>query len=129
MIFSLVGTLLFHTTALAHPTERDGAVLIRLGGEVLSETSNASNATPPPPPPKPITLDLVHTDIREVIRLFTEHSGQNILLSDGISGTVSAQLNNVPWTLALQSIAQSNGWVLTAVGEIWIISKPVESSK
>lgn len=126
MISSLVGTLLFHTTASANPTESDGAVLIRLGGEVLSETSNA---TPPPPPPKPITLDLVHTDIREVIRLFAEHSGQNILLSDGISGTVSAQLNNVPWTLALQSIAQSNGWVLTAVGEIWIISKPMESSK
>ncbi len=126
MIFSLLGSLLLYPTSSVLASENDGAVLIRLGGEVISEPSKP---TPPPPPPKPITLDLVHIDVQEVIRIFVEHSGQNILLSDGISGSVSAQLNNVPWTLALHSIAQSNGWVLTAVGEIWIISKPAETSK
>ena len=109
--------LLFYPTLSAQATENDGAVIIKLGGEVVpAETSTQTIPAAPP-----ISLDVVHMDITEVIRIFALHSGQNILLSDGIQGTVTARVTNVPWTLALQSIVQSNGWTVTSVGEILLI--------
>lgn len=108
---------LFYPTLSAQATENDGAVIIKLGGEVVSAESSSQSV----PVAIPISLDVVHMDITEVVRIFALHSGQNILLSDGIQGTVTARVTNVPWTLALQSIVQSNGWTVTSIGEILLI--------
>ena len=118
-------SLLFYPTLSAQANENDGAVIIKLGGEVIPvETSTQSV-----PVATPISLDVVHMDITEVIRIFAIHSGQNILLSDGIQGTVTARVTNVPWNLALQSIVQSNGWTVTTIGEILLIEPLSTSTK
>ena len=64
-------SLLFYPTLWAQATENDGAVIIKLGGEVVSADSNTQSL-----PAKPISLDVVHMDITEVIRIFSTHSGQ-----------------------------------------------------
>lgn len=135
----MFGSLLFYSISLLHATptdgiteskrsntatNSDGAVIIKLGGEVTSADSPAQSL----PVSAPISLDVVHMDIAEVIRIFATHSGQNILLGEGIQGTVTARVTNVPWTLALQSIAQSNGWTVTTIGEILLI-EPIGTSK
>lgn len=116
-------SLLLYPTLSAQATENDGAVLIKLGGEVVSAESKPQSE----PSAKPISLDIVHMEISEVIRIFATHSGQNILLSDGVQGTVTARVNNVPWSLALQSIVQSNGWTVTTIGEILLI-EPISTT-
>lgn len=116
-------SFLFYPTLWAQATENDGAVIIKLGGEVIAADSNTQSAPVAPP----ISLDVVHMDITEVIRIFATHSGQNILLSDGIQGTVTARVTNVPWTLALQSIVQSNGWTVTPIGEILLV-EPINTT-
>lgn len=116
---------LFYPTLSAQATENDGAVIIKLGGEVVSAES--SSQTIPAAPA--ISLDVVHMDITEVVRIFAIHSGQNIVLSDGIQGTVTARVTNVPWTLALQSIVQSNGWTVTSIGEILLIESLSTTTK
>ena len=115
-------SLLLYPTLSAQATENDNAVIIKLGGDVVTAESESQS----PISAKPISLDVVHMDITEVVRIFATHSGHNILLSDGIQGTVTARINNVPWDLALQSIVQSNGWNVTLIGEIVLIepSKP-----
>ena len=118
-------SLLLYPTLSAQATENDGAVIIKLGGEVTSaETTSQSILVA-----SPISLDVVHMDITDVIRIFATHSGHNILLSDGIQGTVTARVNNVPWNLALQSIVQSNGWTVTTIGEILLIEPINNTSK
>ncbi len=120
-------SILFYQTQWALATENDGAVLIRLGGEVIQESQQQSVI--PIPPPKPITLDLLQTDIAEIVRIFAMHSGQNILLADGVQGTVSVRVTNVPWTDALNAIVQSNGWALLPVGEILMVVQQTPTSK
>ena len=116
-------SFLFYPTLWARATENDGAVIIKLGGEVASAEPSSQSVLIA----APISLDVVHMDIREVIRIFATHSGQNILLSDGIQGTVTARVTNVPWTLALQSIVQSNGWTVTTIGEILLV-EPINTT-
>jgi|GEM_PF-5278805 len=115
-------SFLLYPTLSAQATENDGAVLIRLGGEVVSaeQTIDTTIVTP-----SPITMDVVQMNIEDVVRIFALHSGQNIVIADGVSGSVSAQVNNVPWTTALQAIAQSNGWTLVAIGEILMITNTI----
>ena len=110
-------SFLLYPTLSAQATENDGAVFIKLGGEVVSVDSKTKSD----PVATPISLDVVHMDITDLIRIFATHSGHNILLSDGIQGTVTARVNNVPWNLALQSIVQTNGWTVTTIGEILLI--------
>lgn len=116
-------SFLFYPTLSAQATENDGAVIIKLGGEVIS----AESSTQSPPVATPISLDVIHMDITDVIRIFATHSGENILLADGIQGTVTARVTNVPWNLALASIVQTNGWTVTTIGEILLI-EPISTS-
>ena len=116
-------SLLLYPTLSVLATENDGAIIIKLGGEIVSSESKSeaiSLATP-------ISLDVVHMDITDVIRIFATHNGKNILLSDGVRGTVTARVNNVPWDIALQSIVQSNGWTVNNIGEILLI-EPISTS-
>ena len=111
--------LLFYQYCLNLANANDNAIVISSDGEVVPWT--------PPKNPAlenstPISLDLVHTDITTIIRIFANHSGANIVLADGVQGTISAQITNTPWQLALYSISQSNGWTLLQIGEIWMIT-------
>ena len=107
------------STSPSQNTANDGAVLIRLGGEVL-HPSTASE--PPLDTSTPISIDVVQMKIQDIVRIFAQHSGQNILLAEGVNGTITARLQHVPWQTALQSIVYSNGWTLVAIGEIWMIT-------
>ncbi|MEM6335393.1 MAG: hypothetical protein AAF752_02440, partial [Bacteroidota bacterium] len=75
----------------------------------------------PPPPPEPLAISFseagLHIDVQaepvaEVMRLVQEVSGSNIVLQQGLTGTVTANLKDVPLTLALKTIAESNGFML-----------------
>lgn len=116
-------SFLFYSTLSAEATENDGAIIIRLGGEVISADAKQTTTTVA----APISLDVVHMDINEIIRIFSSHSGQNILLAEGIQGTVSARITNQPWDIALLSIVESNGWTLTSIGEILLV-KPIQTA-
>lgn len=111
-------SLLYYPLWVSQATANDNAVLIKLGGEV---TTIPTKPDSPPPQFKKISLDVVHMDIQQIVRLFAQHSEANIVIADGVSGTVSARINEEPWPQALQSIVQSNGWTLVSLGDIWII--------
>ena len=110
-------SFLLYPTLSAQATENDGAVIIKWVVKWYQSSSKSTSV----PVATPISLDVIHMEITDVIRIFATHSGHNILLSDGIQGTVTARVNNVPWDLALQSIVQTNGWTVTTIGEILLI--------
>lgn len=55
-----------------------------------------------------ITLDFQDADIRNLIRIFADISGFNIILSPGLSGSVNMRLNDVPWNNAMEVILANN---------------------
>jgi type IV pilus assembly protein PilQ len=53
---------------------------------------------------QPITVDFYKIDLHNVFRLFGEISGMNIVVAQGVSGTLTLALDNVPWDFVLDVI-------------------------
>jgi type IV pilus assembly protein PilQ len=56
----------------------------------------------------PVTFDFAQTDLRSVLRLFSEISGLNVVIDPAITGTVDVSLRDVPWDQALEIILRAN---------------------
>ena len=51
-----------------------------------------------------ISVDFYKIDLHNVFRLFGEISGMNIVVDEGVGGTLTLALNNVPWDFVLDVI-------------------------
>ena len=76
---------------------------------------------------QPITVDFYKIDLHNVFRLFGEISGMNIVIAQGVGGTLTLALDNVPWDFVLdvilnlqnlQAIERYNTLVIAPKGEI-----------
>ncbi|MEO8579340.1 MAG: AMIN domain-containing protein [Gemmatimonadales bacterium] len=57
----------------------------------------------------PITVTFQDTDIRDVIASFAAFSGRTIVVGKDVTGTVTAEVKNQPWDVALRAILQGQG--------------------
>lgn len=70
---------------------------------------------------KKIDLDVVAADLPNVCRLIGELAGVNIVVSDGVSGTVTVKMHGVPWNEALDAILLSKGYRAERVGSVIVV--------
>lgn len=56
---------------------------------------------------EPISVDFQDADIRTVLRLISEVSGLNIVISDSVTGRVTMRLVNVPWDQVLALVLRT----------------------
>jgi type IV pilus assembly protein PilQ len=78
---------------------------------ILSETEEVHDDTCYPMlygKKEAITLDFQDADVRNLIRIFADISGFNIILSPGLSGNVNMRLTDVPWNEAMEVILANN---------------------
>ena len=76
----------------------------------------------------PITLSFNNTDIREVMQVFSEITNRNILVGKEVKSSLSIELRDIPWKIALKSILDIEGltWAIdNKTGIIRIHSKDV----
>jgi type IV pilus assembly protein PilQ len=77
----------------------------------VSPKRRAANA----PEEKPVysgerlTLNFQDIETRAVLQLLADASGQNIVVSDSVSGNVTLRLQNVPWDQALDIVLRTKG--------------------
>jgi type IV pilus assembly protein PilQ len=57
---------------------------------------------------EPIDLKVTNADVTEVLRTFAQISGLNVVVQPGVNGTVTAELENVPWDQALYEVLKIN---------------------
>ncbi len=88
-------------------------------------TSGSAAAAPSPRPTKPvtpaalrpqqeaerITVSFTDTPMEEVLFTFAEFANRSIVPGAQVTGTVSADIRDQPWDVALQAILQSRGLV------------------
>ncbi|MEO7997048.1 MAG: AMIN domain-containing protein [Gemmatimonadaceae bacterium] len=66
------------------------------------------------PQQKPrISIDFDGTDIRDVIATFAKFSGRSIIAGKDVTGTVTANISDKPWDIALQAILSGQGLAAT----------------
>jgi type IV pilus assembly protein PilQ len=56
-----------------------------------------------------ITVTYQDADIRDVIAAFASFSGRTIVVGKDVSGTITAEIKNQPWDVALRAILQGQG--------------------
>ncbi|MEL6705287.1 MAG: secretin N-terminal domain-containing protein [Bacteroidota bacterium] len=91
----------------------------------------------PPPPPEPVvlfaegrlTLDLEATPLSTLVRLVTQRSGTNLVLAQGVTGTVSGFVQDAPLDVALRTVLASSGFTLERDGEIFVVTRSTEEGQ
>lgn len=58
---------------------------------------------------EPLSLELKDADVKDVLKTFASITGLNIVIDPDVSGSVTVNLNNVPWDQALDIILKING--------------------
>ena len=56
-----------------------------------------------------LTLNFQDIDVRLVLQLLADTSGQNIVVSDSVTGNLTLRLQNVPWDQALDIVLRTKG--------------------
>jgi type IV pilus assembly protein PilQ len=69
-----------------------------------------------------ITVTYQDADIRDVIAAFAAFSGRTIVVGKDVQGTVTAEIKNQPWDVALRAILQGQGLAAAEDGVSGIIT-------
>lgn len=56
-----------------------------------------------------VSFDFMDADVRNVLRLLTQISGKNVVISEDVKGKVTMRLDNVSWDEALDMILRTSG--------------------
>jgi type IV pilus assembly protein PilQ len=73
-----------------------------------------------------LTLNFQDISVRAVLQLLADASGQNIVVSDSVSGNVTLRLQNVPWDQALAIILQTKGLGERKEGNVILVAPQAE---
>lgn len=104
------------------PTHRP--LRIDLGGRTVPTNDPVELHQAPP-----IQIDVVDADIRSVLRLLSAASGLNFVVPDHVSATVTVQLTDVPWDLALAAILSAEGLQAVPFGDDVVLIEPLSGTR
>ena len=75
-----------------------------------------------------LSLNFQDIDIRSVIAVLAEFTGQNVVAGDDVTGTVTVKLDDVPWDEALDFIMMTKGLEKYETGNVTLIA-PIDKIK
>ncbi len=73
-----------------------------------------------------LTLDFQNIDVRSVLQLLADTGGQNIVVSDAVTGNLTLRLQNVPWDEALDIVLRTKGLDKVREGNVLIVGPTAE---
>ena len=73
-----------------------------------------------------LTLNFQDIDVRPVLQLLADTSGQNIVVSDTVKGRVTLRLQNVPWDQALDIVLRTKGLDMRRKNNVIIVAPQAE---
>ena len=75
-----------------------------------------------------MTMNFQDIDTRALLQLLADTSGQNIVVSDTVRGSVTLRLQNVPWDQALDIVLRTKGLDKRQEGNVIIVAPAEEIS-
>lgn len=73
-----------------------------------------------------LTLNFQNISVRAVLQLLADASGQNIVVSNSVKGSVTLRLQNVPWDQALHVVLQTEGLGDRKEGNVIVVAPQAE---
>ncbi|HEY4304386.1 MAG TPA: AMIN domain-containing protein [Gemmatimonadaceae bacterium] len=74
-----------------------------------------------------ITINWEKADINEVLGIFASYTNRTILPSRAVQGSISANIVNLPWDVALKEVMNANGYDVTVNGDGVIVIDTFEN--
>ncbi|HET8790187.1 MAG TPA: type IV pilus secretin PilQ family protein [Modicisalibacter sp.] len=71
---------------------------------------------------KRITLNFQDIEVREVLAIIASFTGLNLVASDSVQGSVTLNLEDVPWDQALDLVLKSHGLASRKTGNVLIVA-------
>jgi type II secretory pathway component HofQ len=71
----------------------------------------------------PISVDLKKADIRKVMATFSEMTGLDIVVAEGVEASVTMKADNMPWDEVLATILRDHGLQMAIDGKKVTITK------
>lgn len=62
-----------------------------------------------PLPKQPVTIRILKSDVKTILRALARAANQNILIKEDIKGEINLDIKNVPWDQAFRSVMKSRG--------------------
>ncbi len=107
--------LVFHTNDNYHYSayQLGNKIMVRLYRENITSASHEKRVK--------LSMDFQSISTRDAIQVIADFTHQNIVVSNSVTGNMSIQLKDEPWTSALRVIMDSQGLAMRHVGSIlWI---------
>ena len=77
-----------------------------------------------------LAMNFQNLDVRVALQLLADYSGQNIIVSDSVQGTVALRLKDVPWDQALDLVLDSKGLGMVQKNNvIWVAPRQEIAAK
>lgn len=73
-----------------------------------------------------LTLNFQDIETRAVLQLLADTSGQNMVISDSVTGNVTLRLHNVPWDQALDIVMRTKGLDMRREGNVMYVAPAAE---
>lgn len=109
------------------------ALLLALGVGKLAHGQAPVPSTEAKPPPgagsdtsQKMTLVFKSIEVRALLQIMAEFTGQNMIIADSVGGAVSLNLKDVPWSQALDIILSTRGLGKRQAGNIIEIAPKAE---
>jgi len=94
------------------------------GPNVFAQAQSRPRTVIQEPAPKPVSCDLKNADLVDVLKLFSDQTGENIILGPNASGSVTIRLEKVPLEKALNLILRLNDLDYRRIGNVIIVDSP-----
>jgi len=65
---------------------------------------------------KPISIDVQNAELSHVLRLLSDVGAFNLVMDEGVSGTITLKLDEVPWDQVLDNVLRQKGLGMKKVG-------------
>ncbi|WP_418715875.1 hypothetical protein [Bilophila wadsworthia] len=96
---------------------------------IMRHTEKQEQAASRPLPTIPVTLKLHNVDVGVALRSLAAAAGVNVMLSPGVSGTVSLNVQKSPWRDVFQGLLRANGLQYRWQGNILQVLTAVENRR
>jgi type IV pilus assembly protein PilQ len=73
-----------------------------------------------------LSLNFQNIEIRAVLQLIADFTGQNLVASDTVDGGITLRLQNVPWDQALDLVLKSKGLAKRQMGNVLLVAPAEE---
>lgn len=104
-------------------TVSEEAPAFRLENASLTDSQPAQHALVKQYTGKPISLDLLEADVRNVLRLLSDITGKNIVIEPDVAGKVTLKVEQVPWDQILDMVLAMNDLGKEQVGNVIRIAR------